>query len=94
MVAGGIDIPEMQRERLVREREEMEREILAMVPGEQREWFEKLMRCTQVSHFYSEDHAFWCEFLGLSLVRRASMELGKRFVRVLEVDSKAIVCYK
>ena len=86
MAAGGVDIPEMQRERLVQEREEMEREVLAMVPGEQREWFEKLMRCTQASHFYSEDHAFWCEFLGLSLVRRASMALGKRFARAGIMD--------
>lgn len=86
MAIGGVHVPDLQRERLVREREELEKEMLAKVPSDQREWFGKLMRCAQAAHFYSEDHAYWCEIIGLSLFRRSAIEFGKRFFRAGVLD--------
>ncbi len=81
LAVGGVHAPEVQRERLVREREEIEEGLLAKVSEEQREWFAKLMRTAQASHFFSEDHCYWCEFIAHSIYRRAVIEFGKRFVK-------------
>jgi pyruvate,water dikinase len=90
---GGVDAPGMKREELVKQREEAEREVLAMVPQDQREWFEKLMRCTQGSHVFSEEHQYWCEDFQFSLVRRASIALGKKFVAAGIIDHHEDVLY-
>ncbi len=90
---GGVDAPGLQRERLAKERKETEREVLAMVPQDQREWFEKLLQCTQAAHVYSEEHQYWCEDLQFSLVRRAVIELGKRFVQAGVMDHHEDVLY-
>ena len=90
---GGVDAPGMKREELVKQREEAEREVLAMVPQEQREWFEKLMRCTQGSHVFSEEHQYWCEDFQFSLVRRAAVTLGRKFVEVGVMDHYEDVLY-
>jgi len=82
MATGGVHAPELQRERLAREREEAEREILAKLPAADREWFALLMRAGQATNFYLEDHDYWCEFRAHSLVRRAALEAGRRLVKV------------
>ncbi len=81
MATGGAHAPELQRERLIREREDTEKEVLAMVPEGQRDWFEKLMRCAQTAGIFSEDHVYWVEFNPLSPLRLAAMEAARRFVR-------------
>lgn len=93
MAVGGVHVPDVHRERLVREREEAEREILAKVPPAQREWFEFLMRAIQAFEYFCEDHDYWLEFRTLSLVRRAALEAGRRLVEsgVLE-DAEDILC--
>jgi len=90
---GGVDAPGMKREELAKKREEAEREVLAMVPQEQREWFEKLLRCTQAAMVFSEDHQYFCEDLQFSLVRRAATALGKKFVNAGIMDQYEDVIY-
>ncbi len=86
MAAGGVHAPDMVRESLVAEREKTEKEVLAMIPEEQRDWFEKLMRCAQAAHYWSEDHIEWIEHYAFYLLRRAVVELGRRFVRARIMD--------
>ena len=81
IAVGGVHVPDMHRERMAREREEAERELLAKVPPGQQQWFEFLMRAAQAYEYFCEDHDYWCEFRAPSLVRRAAMEAGRRLVR-------------
>jgi pyruvate,water dikinase len=71
----------MQMGKLVREREEAEKEVLAKVPVVDREWFELALRYAQAAQVYCEEHDYWCEFRGFSLVRLAAIEAGKRMVK-------------
>jgi phosphohistidine swiveling domain-containing protein len=93
MAIGGVHAPELQREHLVKEREEAEREVIAKVAYEERDWFRKLMACTQASHVFSEDHGYWCEGVQVSLVRRAAVEIGKRFANAGALDHYEDVLY-
>jgi pyruvate,water dikinase len=86
MAGGGVHTPDLQRERLVREREEAEREVLAKVPAADWEWFAILMRTGQAAQSFCEDHDYWCEFRAHSLVRRAALEAGRRLVKVGIMD--------
>lgn len=80
MVAvGGVHAPDMVREDLAKEREETAREVLALVPSEQRDWFEKLMRFAQASNFWIEDHAVYGDYYCYYLARRAALALGKSY---------------
>lgn len=81
IAVGGVHVADMHRERMVKEREEAEGELLGKVPPGQRQWFEFLMRATQAYEFFCEDHDYWCEFRAPSLVRRAAMEAGRRLVK-------------
>ncbi len=93
---GGIHAPDMQRERLAKEREETEREVLAMVPAEQREWFAKLMKAAQAFTYYNEDHTVYCEMYACGLLRRAGIEAGKRLVArgVLDEPEDALFLFR
>ncbi len=81
IAVGGVHVPDLHRERLAREREETERELLAKVPPSQKQWFESLMRAVQAFEYFCDDHNYWCEMRVFSLVRRAAMEAGRRLVR-------------
>ena len=78
---GGVHTPDMQMDKLVKEREEAEKEVLAKVPVADREWFELALRYGQAAQVYCEEHDYWCEFRGFSLVRLAAIEAGKRMVK-------------
>ncbi len=78
MTIGAVHAPDVMRDRLIKQREDTEKEVLAMVPAEQREWFAKLMKAAQAFSFYQEDHMYWCEFQACALLRRAAIEAGKR----------------
>jgi len=78
LAAGGVHAPELHRERLVREREKTEGDILSKTPSEQREWFAKVMRCAQTAQFFSEDHSYhvgyksaarWRDWKGIEVVQ-------------------------
>lgn len=81
MQIGGVHAPEMQIERLTKDRKEAEKEILDKVPVADKDWFELTLRYAQASNVFCEDHDYWCEFRGFSLVRLAALEAGKRMVK-------------
>ena len=82
MAIGAVHVPDIQRERLVKEREEAEREVLARISVADREWFGLMMRAAQATNYYCEDHDYWCEFRTFSLVRRAALEAARRMMKV------------
>jgi phosphohistidine swiveling domain-containing protein len=81
MGIGGTHTPDMQIDRLAKDRKEAEKEILAKIPAAEREWFQLAMRYAQAAQVYCEEHDYWCEFRGFSLVRLAAIETGKRLVK-------------
>ena len=59
------------RDRVVREREEAEKEVLAKVPEGQRAMFGLLMKAAQKAGYWSEDHGYYCD---LSYRRHGQMD--------------------
>jgi pyruvate,water dikinase len=86
LAAGGSFTLDRERKRLVREREEVERELLSMVSIERREWFEKLMKAAQWAGRWIEEHHFYCENLPNALGRHITKEIGNRFARSGAID--------
>jgi pyruvate,water dikinase len=93
MDIGGVHAPDFQRERLVKEREEAEKEVLAMVPAEKRELLGKLMKCAQAWGYFQEDHVYYCEFSAFGLLRRVAIEAGKRLVKAKVFDEPEDAIY-
>jgi pyruvate,water dikinase len=87
MIKGGVFTPDEDREQLVKERGEAEKEVLAKVPVEQGEWFEKLMRTAEQSGRWSEDHTYYFEMMHYATGRRIIKEIGKRFEREGVIDN-------
>ncbi|MGQ9825016.1 MAG: PEP-utilizing enzyme [Desulfotomaculales bacterium] len=79
IATGGVSTIDAKREQAVKEREEAEKEILAKVPVDQREWFEVLMRAAQMAGFWSEDHSYYCDLYAAALGRWITREIGRRF---------------
>jgi pyruvate,water dikinase len=90
---GGVFALDVERERLTREREEAEREVLAKIPVEQREWFEKLMRVAQQAHVISEEHTWYLDFAGYAVERHLYHEFGKRFAKAGVIDDPDDILY-
>ena len=82
-----------ERERVNREREQAEKEVLARVPEGQREAFSLLMRAAQKSGYWSEDHTFYCDFYIGSMGRWIITEFGRRFVEAGCIDQPEDVHY-
>jgi pyruvate,water dikinase len=79
MTVGGVHAPDVVRENLAKEREETAKGVLSLVPFEQRDWFEKLMRAAQASNFWIEDHAVYGDYYSYYLARQAALALGKKY---------------
>lgn len=79
---GGAFVLDAERERLAKERQEVERKILAKVPAEQRDWFEKLTRIAQRANWLTEEHNYWLDMAETAIGRRLFIEFGKRFARI------------
>ena len=75
-----------ERDRLVQERKKAEKEVLAKLPPEQREWFGTLMGSAQKSGFWSEDHTYFCDFYIGALGRCIVTEIGRRFAEAGCID--------
>lgn len=86
MAKGGIFVLDQQRVRLVEEREGAEKEVLARVSEDRREWFDKLMRSAQWNSPWNEEHAFYCEDYVNALGRRVTKEIGDRFAQAGVID--------
>jgi pyruvate,water dikinase len=93
MAKGGPFRIDETRKRLTKEREEAERDILARVPYEKREMFEKLMRGAQGCTIYDEDHTYYMEGLGGAYFRRATIEIGNRFAQQGMIDEPGDIYY-
>ncbi len=78
ITGGGVRSVE-SRPRLAARRKEVEEEVVAKVPPEEREMFRKLMVCSQASSVFSEEHTMYVEMLAFSIIRLAAMEFGRRF---------------
>lgn len=75
-----------KQERMVKEREQAERELMARVPAGQREWFGKLMKMAQMSSWWTEDHTPLVEFQRSAVPRKVLNEIGKRFTQAGVID--------
>ncbi|TDA69632.1 MAG: hypothetical protein D9V47_05115 [Clostridia bacterium] len=91
--AGVSHAPDILRHQLRKEGEEIERELLAKLPSDQREWFHKLTQCAQAAHSWSESHDYWCEFQTYGLRRRAIKELSERLYRKDIIDDPEDTAY-
>jgi len=74
------------RERIIKEREEAEKEIMAKIPVEQKEWFETLMKSAQKSGYWSEDHTYFCDFYVGAMGHWIATEIGRRFAEAGCID--------
>jgi pyruvate,water dikinase len=90
---GGNFSLDQDRERLAREREEAEKEILAKVSGGQRDWFEKLMRVAQKCSVFSEEHNWYLDQQAAAIARRIFLEYGKRFAEKGVIEERDDIFY-
>jgi len=70
----------------VKAREAAEKEILAKIPAEQKDWFATLMKAAQHWNWWSEEHEFWLNESSYCLMRRVMLEYGRRFVKAGAID--------
>jgi pyruvate,water dikinase len=84
--SGATSSLEEKQERAKTERLEAERELLAKVPAEQRDWFGTLMKCAQMAGYFSEDHNFYCDLYTGAMGRWITREIGGRFAEAGAID--------
>jgi phosphohistidine swiveling domain-containing protein len=82
---GAFDLDE-ERQKITQQREAAEKEVLAKVPQEQRNWFEQLMRLAQKSGVFSEEHDHYLDLYTHAMMRRSALGLGRRFVQKGTID--------
>ncbi len=75
-----------ERDRVIKEREKLEKEIVTKVPENQRQAFEVLMKAAQKSGYWSEDHTYYCDFYVGALGRWIVTEYGRRFAEAGCID--------
>jgi pyruvate,water dikinase len=85
---GGVFTLDVARQRLVKEREEAEKEVLAKVPAQQRDWFDKLLRVAQKSSRFSEEHNWYLDQHAMAISRRIFLEYGRRFAQNDVIDER------
>ena len=90
---GGPHAADIERESLVKQREEAEREILAKVSSRQKDWFAKLMKLAMKSSWFSEEHAIYTAVLDTAIARHIFMEYGRRFAEAGVIDSKEDILF-
>jgi pyruvate,water dikinase len=86
IATGGTSAIGAKRDQLTKEREEAEKEILAKVSAEQRDWFEALMHAAQMAGFWSEDHTYYCDLYAGAMGRWITREIGRRFANAGVID--------
>jgi phosphohistidine swiveling domain-containing protein len=78
MAKGGAFLMDREHDRLVKEREEAERDVLSRVPKDKKDWFGKLMRTAQWSGVYSEEHNYTVDCYMPAVGRHILVEIGNR----------------
>jgi phosphohistidine swiveling domain-containing protein len=81
------------RERVNRERQEGEKEIMVKVPAPQREAFGLLMKAAQKSGYWSEDHGYYCDLYIGAMGRWILTEFGRRFAKAGCIDDVEDIHY-
>ncbi len=79
---------EKQRKKAIEEREAAEKEILAKIPAQQKDYFAKLLKVAQQAGSYGEEHSYYCEDYCFAITRRAFIAIGKRYVAAGAFDKK------
>lgn len=79
--------------RLVKTREEAEREVISRVREGQREWFTKLMKAAQWSSIVNDEHVFYTENYGNGLGRYVIKEIGNRFIKAGAIEDPTDIYY-
>lgn len=77
------------RERLIKEREEVEKEVIAKAKAngcKDMEWFKCLLRLAQRTSSFSESHDFLYEHRCFSAFRFAMLKIGERLTKVGTID--------
>ena len=87
MKGGGFNLDE-ERDKVAKEREAAEKEVLDKVPQEQKGWFEQLMRLAQKSGIFSEEHDHYLDLYTHAMMRRSALGLGDRFVKEGAIDDR------
>ena len=77
---------DVEREKIVKEREKTEEEVLKQVPEAQREAFKILLKGAQKSGYWSEDHTYYCDLYVGALGRWIVTEFGRRFAEAGTID--------
>ena len=77
------------RERVVKGREETEKQVLARIPESQRQAFEILMKAAQKAAYWSEDHTYYCDLHIGAMGRWIVTEFGRRFAEAGCIDDPA-----
>jgi pyruvate,water dikinase len=82
---GDFDL-DAQRAKLAEERKQAEKEVLARIPKDQREWFETLMRLAQRSGSFSEEHNHYLDLYTHALIRRCLLGIGRRLLETNTIE--------
>jgi pyruvate,water dikinase len=78
MAKGGGFTMDEEYKRLVKERENVEKDVLSRVPSDKRDLFQKMMKAAQWAGIYSEEHNFTVDCYMPALGRHILMEIGRR----------------
>ena len=87
LVKGGGFNLEAEREKVSKEREAAEKEVLAKVAPEQRGWFTTLLRLAQKSGVFSEEHDHYLDLYTHAMMRRSALAVGRRLAGGGAIDS-------
>ncbi len=90
---GGAFTLDKGRERLTKEREKAEKEVLEKIAADKREWFEKLMRVAQKGSVFSEEHNWYLDQHVAAISRRIFLEYGRRFEKAGVIDERDDIFY-
>lgn len=90
---GGAFTLDRGRERLTKEREKAEKEVLEKIAADKREWFEKLMRVAQKGSVFSEEHNWYLDQHVAAISRRIFLEYGRRFEKAGVIDERDDIFY-
>lgn len=77
---------DVERIRVIKDREETEKEVLARVPEIQRPAFGLLVKAAQKSGYWSEDHGYFCDCYVGAMGRWILQEFGRRFAQAGSID--------
>jgi len=78
-----------KRQRLEQDRKVAEKEVLERISPEQRGWFSVLLKIAQNSSRFSEEHDHYLDLYCHAVLRKACIDMGKRFVEggvIAELD--------